>query len=125
MPPLAGTGSQLMCAMGAAPSALTIAPGPPHVLMAPTGVPVATINDHLPIANVPSFGMCVSPANPAVQAAEGPAPCVPIIPAPWAPPTGVLIDGVPAIGIGATCMCQWAGTITVLAAPVTTVVTVP
>jgi hypothetical protein len=125
MPPLAGAGSQLMCLLGLTPSTLVVPPGPPHLLTAPAGVPVATIDDHIPITNVPPFGLCTSPLNPAVVAAEGPAPCVPILPAPWTPPTEVFIAGVPAIGIGATCQCQWGGTVSVLPPPVTTVETAP
>ena len=66
--------------------------------------------------------MCSAPTNPAViaatTAASGvftPAPCVPVIPAPWTPgsPT-VLIGGKPVVTSTSTCMCSWAGVITVV-----------
>ena len=34
-----------------------------------TGPLAATIMDYIPIANIPPFGMCMSPANPTVIAA--------------------------------------------------------
>jgi hypothetical protein len=83
--------------------------------------PAATIMDHAPFVNIASFGMCMSPSNPQVVAATAaalgvptPQPCLPVIPAPWAPgsPT-VLIGGVPALTNTSQCMCAWGGLITV------------
>ena len=66
MPPLANTGTVMMCSFGVAPSSLI-------ALQAPTtmagGPPAATIMDHKPIANIPPFGMCLSLANPMVASA--------------------------------------------------------
>jgi len=85
------------------------------------GQPAATITHFAPMANVATFGMCNSPANPAVialtAAALGvptPAPCVPATAAPWAPgqPT-VLVNGQPALTADCQLMCMWAGVITV------------
>jgi hypothetical protein len=108
----------LACDMGLDPCALVIVPNPTAV-----GVPgssLATIADMLP-ANIATFGMCTSPANPSVQAATAtasgvltPAPCVPAIVAPWDPPSAsATIAGVPAFTQEATCQCTWSGTITV------------
>jgi hypothetical protein len=122
VPILVANGAQIMCDMGASPSVLAVIPGPPHIATAaPPPAPLATITDVLPMANIPSFGMCMSPANPAVQAATAaasgvftPAPCVPATAAPWDPPEPVLISEVPAFGQDATCECAWAGTIAVI-----------
>lgn len=117
---LVAEGAQLQCDLGASPSDLVVVPGPPHAATAiPT--PLAAISDFVPLTNIPTFGMCLSPANPAVQAATAaasgvftPAPCIPAIADPWDPPANVLLDGVPAFDETATCDCAWAGTVFVL-----------
>ena len=91
-----------MCDMGASPSVLTVTPAPPHSASAPApGVSLAVITDFVPMLNIPTFGMCMSPANPAVQAAttaaQGvftPAPCVPATADPW----GAAAPGAPERG---------------------------
>lgn len=117
--------------MGVAPATLIVEPEPPHTAVA-TPVPLAVITDFAPEVNIPTFGMCYSPDNPAVQAATAaasgvftPAPCVPATVAPWAPPTAVLLDGVPTFDELATCECMWAGTIAVAEPGQATVVALP
>jgi hypothetical protein len=85
--------------------------------------PAANINDYLPMVNIMSFGMCSSPANPAVIAATAaalgtptPAPCVPMTTSPWTPGAiaqPVNLDGVPALDDISVLMCTWAGVISV------------
>ena len=81
----------------------------------------ANIMAHIPIANIPPFGVCSSLANPMVAAATAaalgvltPMPCIPVTPAPWVPgsPT-VLIGGMPALTNTCQCMCNWGGVITI------------
>ena len=113
-------GASIMCSFGVAPSSLIVIPkGPPVMAGGPLA---ATIMDHIPIANIPPFGMCTSLANPAVASATAaalgvltPMPCVPVIPAPWLPgsPT-VLINNYPALNNTSKCMCTWAGVISVV-----------
>jgi hypothetical protein len=118
MPLLCCTGAGLSCSMGSVPS--TLNPGNPQVLTR-QGTLVATVTDHVPMLNVPPFGMCRSLANPAVAAATAaaagtltPMPCVPLTPAPWAPGSSkVLIGGRPALGDNASLVCVWAGQIQV------------
>ncbi|HEY5277354.1 MAG TPA: DUF4280 domain-containing protein [Coriobacteriia bacterium] len=91
MPPLVVNAAMLSCTMGL---------GPPMPLTAvPKGTPVtagaqplATVADMIPMANIPTFGMCNSPTNPAVTAATSaalgvhtPMPCVPVPAGPWTP----------------------------------------
>jgi hypothetical protein len=110
-------GAQLKCSEGASPGALTVVR--PMVLA--DNKPAANIMDNKPVANVAPFGMCNSKTNPAViaatSAAQGvhtPAPCVPVIAAPWAPGKPmVLIENQPALDEDSTVMCNWAGTIEV------------
>lgn len=115
MPPQVNMGAMLACSFGAAPATLIVIP--PVVLA--EGPPAANIMDNVPIANIPPFGMCSSIANPTVAAATAaalgvltPMPCVPVIPAPWAP--GVpktLLRGMPALDASCKLMCAWAGVI--------------
>jgi len=116
MPQLVNMGAMMTCSFGMAPASLIVLPV--NRTMA-EGPPAANIMDHMPIVNIPTFGMCMSIANPVVAAATAaalgvltPMPCIPVIPAPWAPgsPT-VLIGGMPALNNTSMCMCTWAGVI--------------
>ncbi|MFZ9811939.1 MAG: DUF4280 domain-containing protein, partial [Burkholderiaceae bacterium] len=86
-----------------------------------TGTPAANIMDHIPMLNIPPFGMCQSLANPTVAAATAaalgvltPMPCIPATPAPWIPgsPT-VTLGGMPALQDSSKLNCLWAGVISV------------
>lgn len=112
-------GALIECSFGEAPSELVVLPVR-RVLT--QDEPAATIMDHVPEVNITGFGMCSSLANPEVAAAtaknEGvltPMPCVPVVPAPWAPgaPT-VLIGSIPALDYPSKCLCTWAGVISVV-----------
>ena len=112
-------GAMLQCSFGAAPSTLMILP----VNRVMSSMPVANIMDNKPMVNILPFGVCSSPANPAVAAATAapppgvlkPQPCVPVIAAPWAPgsPT-VLVGNLPALNQTSKLMCNWGGIIQVL-----------
>lgn len=115
MPNQCCMGSQMKCSFGSAPAGLL-----------PTFKPIMTSNkvaanimDHIPIVNVPTFGMCKSLANPTVASATAaamgaltPMPCIPATPAPWVTgaPT-VLLANFPALDDTAKLMCMWAGVI--------------
>lgn len=102
------TGAQVECTWGEAPADFE-ASGAKVSATAPIGV----ITD-VGLANIPTFGMCTSTANPAVVAEQGaPAPCVPSL-TPWAPgAVGVTINEVTALDSDSECECKWAGVITV------------
>lgn len=114
--------SGLTCATGLMQCSFGVAPAPLSVL--PTSrvmcqTPAATIMDGKPMVNVPTFGMCSSPANPTVAAATAaalgvltPMPCLPVTPAPWVvgAPT-VLVGGMPALNDKSKLMCNWGGLI--------------
>ena len=112
-------GAMMLCSFGVAPSTLIVIPkGPPTMAGGPLA---ATIMDYAPMANIPTFGMCTSIANPVVAAATAaalgvltPMPCIPATVAPWVPgaPT-VLINNFPALTNSSQCMCTWAGVITI------------
>jgi hypothetical protein len=120
MPKIVTAGAMMTCSFGAAPSALVVTPENKTLV----GAPAATIMDNIPIKNIPPFGMCSAPTNPTVISATAaalgvftPMPCVPVIPAPWAPgSTSMVISGKPALHDACKCMCSWAGVIQFTAA---------
>ncbi len=114
---LAVNGAVLSCVpFGAAPSTLIVLP---TRLANASSMPIATIMDYAPMVNVPSFGMCMSLANPTVAAATAaasgvltPMPCIPATAAPWVPgsPT-VMVGNLPALNNTSKLMCTWGGVI--------------
>jgi len=112
-------GAMMACSFGTTPSALTVMPAGQPVQGG--GQLVARITDMAPNANIPPFGMCVTPSNPqvasATAAAQGvltPQPCIPVTAGPWAPgsPT-VSVGGTPALTSDSQCMCAWGGSISI------------
>ncbi len=110
-------GAVMQCTFGAAPSSLI--PTPKTVMT--SNMVAANILDHIPIMNIPPFGVCNSMANPMVAAATAaalgvltPMPCIPATSAPWVPgaPT-VLVCGAPALNNTSKLMCMWAGVISI------------
>ena len=108
-------GATLQCSFGMAPSTLMVLPANRVV----SKMPMATIMDNVPMVNVLPFGMCQSISNPTVASATAaalgvltPMPCIPVIPAPWAPgsPT-VLAGGKPCLNQNSKCMCTYGGVI--------------
>ena len=116
MPMQTCMGAMMKCTFGVAPS--TLIPTPKTVIT--SNMMAANIMDHIPIMNIPPFGMCNSPSNPMVATATAaalgvltPMPCVPATPAPWVPgaPT-VLLCNAPALNNTSTLNCIWGGVIT-------------
>jgi hypothetical protein len=128
MPIQVTTGAMLQCSFGAAPSTLQVLPT--GRVMA-SDVPAATVQDHMPIVNIPSFGMCSSIANPTVAAATAaalgvltPMPCMPATPSPWVPGGAtVMIGGMPVLDNTCKLMCLWAGVIQIVSPGQTAVLT--
>jgi hypothetical protein len=111
-------GASLQCSFGAAPSSLMVLPKN----RVTTSMPIANFMDNVAFVNILPFGMCTSPANPAVASATAaalgvltPMPCTPVIPAPWIPgsPT-VLVANMPALNDSCTLMCAYAGVIQIV-----------
>ncbi|MEJ2407894.1 MAG: DUF4280 domain-containing protein [Novosphingobium sp.] len=117
--PAVTSGATLECTFGMAPSVFNVLPT--NRVMA-CNLPAGTIMDNIPIVNVPPFAMCTSEVNPAVIAATAaalgtptPAPCVPVLVAPWVPGTPtVTIANLPALDTNCKLMCAWAGEISVV-----------
>jgi hypothetical protein len=115
MPPNVVNGAPMMCSFGMAPATLIVIPSTTLI----GNEPAATIMDSKPLVNIPTFGMCTSPANPQVAAATAaalgvltPMPCVPATAAPWTPGAATtLIGNMPALTAGSMCMCNWGGSI--------------
>lgn len=108
------TGGMLKCPFGSAPAPFSALPTPRVTL---SGMPAGVMTDMAPIANIPPFGMCSSPANPAVAAATAaalgtltPMPCVPAPAGTWVGSSvDVMIGGTPAITNNSKLMCAWGG----------------
>lgn len=118
-------GAMLQCAFGSAPSTLNVLPQ--NKVM--NAMAAANIMDNKPMVNIMPFLMCSSMANPTVASATAaalgvltPMPCIPVIPAPWAPgsPT-VLIGGQPALNNSSQLMCAYGGAISIKNAGQTTI----
>lgn len=110
--------AMLTCPFGVAPSSLIITP---ENMVLAGNQPAATIMDNIPMKNILPFVMCQSLANPTVASATAaasgvltPMPCVPVVPAPWAPgaPT-VLIANKPALTDSSKATCTWGGVISI------------
>ena len=113
------------CPFGVAPAVLTVTS---QQTVTMCGMPAATILDGAPLVNVPTFGMCSNPANPAVAAATAaalgvptPAPCIPATVS-WVPgcPT-VLVCKRPLLNNPRKLMCSYGGVIQVSVTPAMTV----
>nr|VFJ66496.1 MAG: protein of unknown function (DUF4280) [Candidatus Kentron sp. DK]VFJ67901.1 MAG: protein of unknown function (DUF4280) [Candidatus Kentron sp. DK] len=113
-------GATLQCSFGMAPSTLVVLP----INRVLTGnQPAANIMDNKPMVNIMPFGMCASPANPAVASATAaalgvltPMPCVPMTMVPWVPGSvTVLLANLPALNNSSELLCTWGGMITVAA----------
>lgn len=112
--PAAHMGALCMCSFGMAPASLEVLPVRRVMI---EGTPAATINDSEMI-NIPTFGTCMSLANPEVASATAaalgvltPMPCLPVL-TPWVPgsPTTV-IGGQPALVEGSQAMCAYGGVV--------------
>jgi hypothetical protein len=111
-------GAEMTCSQGVSPASLVLVPN----MVTAGGMTTGAVTDFAPEENIPTFGMCHSPANPRVAAATAtppvgvlkPQPCVPNTVSPWTPgsPT-VTIGGIPALTSDSVCACAWAGTITI------------
>ena len=102
-------------------------PGKAVLIVLPTArvtagdMPVATIMDYKPMANIPTFGACNTEANPTVAAATSaaqgvhtPAPCIPVVAAPWSPGSNkTSVGNLNALTKDSTCNCQWGGSISI------------
>jgi len=111
-------GARLKCSFGSAPSTLVVLKE--NNVMEESRF-AATINDHKPMVNIMSFGLCRSLANPTVAAATAakagtltPMPCIPATMTPWTPgsPT-VQLGPYPSLNDTSSCLCNWTGVITV------------
>lgn len=109
-------GAMLECTMGLTPSPLNVLP---VSMVTANAMPVATIIDNVPFVNIIPFGLCKSPANPAVAAiiasslgAVTQGPCLPETPAPWIPASPQIMAGeMPCIDQTSKLMCVYGGVI--------------
>ena len=105
-------GAKISCSFGDSDGTLMILP---MNMVNTVGNSAATIMDYVPMMNILPFGNCSSPSNPMVIAAYGaPQPCIPVVIAPWSPGSAtVKIGKLAALDEDSTCMCMWAGSVSV------------
>lgn len=110
-------GAILQCSFGVATTSLIIV-DPMRPMFANKFI--ATMMDNKPITNVATFGMCQCQANPAVIAATAaamgtptPAPCVPVLAAPWSPTGSVMVKNYPVLTSSSKLMCTYGGQISI------------
>lgn len=110
-------GALVQCSFGMAPASLVVLPASQVMI---ESRPAADITCST-VANIPTFGMCTSLANPEVASATSaalgvltPMPCVPVL-MPWVPgsPT-TMLGGKPALVAGSTCTCAYGGVVQIL-----------
>lgn len=119
MPEVVTATAQIKCS-GAMPPGKTVLNVLPVNMVSSEYKPIATIMDHTP-ANIITFGMCQLTANPAVasltSAAAGvltPAPCVPVVAAPWSSGSSKMkIKGMKALTKSCTAQCAYGGQISI------------
>jgi hypothetical protein len=112
------SGALLQCTMGTVPTPLTVLPIARVMI---ENRPAARVTDNVPGLNILPFGLCRSPANPVVAAATAaalgvltPMPCWPVPAGPWiSPVTRTTGSSIPLLAAGSTCLCAYAGTISV------------
>lgn len=118
-----GEASIMTCSFGMAPSPLNVDPS--NIIA--EGIPIATILDFAPFANIISFAICQSPANPACQPAMDTigypiGPCIPATIMPWVPGAlNVLMGGMPALDDASITICAYAGVIDIIIPSIFTV----
>ncbi|HEU4323895.1 MAG TPA: PAAR-like protein [Roseiflexaceae bacterium] len=94
-------GAQLRCSVGSTPSVLIATSA---VTVVTEGKVLASVMDHVPIANIPPFGVCSITGGP----------CVPVLPAPWTPSlTGLVTVSAPILPFNSTLLCAVGGQIMV------------
>ena len=112
------TGASVMCPFGTSPATLTVTS---QTFVLADGKPMATIAD-ASIANMPTFGMCSSLANPQVASATAaalgvltPQPCVPAVAGTWIPTQmKCLAGGKPCLAGDATAICSYGGSLSII-----------
>lgn len=114
MPDLVTNGAIIKCMFGMVPDIMIVEPPSQTSCL---GQPVATINHHEPMVNIPTFGMCTSPANPEIDAdpLHLPVPCVPVTPAPWLPGCETASScGIPLLTAEGKLICDMGGEISIV-----------
>lgn len=114
MKPVLTQGTLLRCSFGNLPMPMMAVDKKVRAML-----PVAVKSDHVPLLNIPSFGMCSCPANPMVAAATAaalgvltPAPCIPCTLEEWTSSCRkVKVKGEEALNLDSKLMCMYGGQI--------------
>lgn len=83
---------------------------------------LATVDDCLPLLNIPPFSACTAASNPQAASPSGQKPCIPRFAAPWSTEVDfVTLHGQALLEQRATLACDYSGTIRLLDAAQQTV----
>lgn len=121
-------GATLKCSFGTGTGMLNVI----RPMLSAEAMPAANIMDNKPMVNITGFIMCQSLSNPTVASATAaalgvltPMPCLPVVPAPWAPGSAtVSVEKMPALNNSSKCNCAYGGLIEIVKAG-TTKTTIP
>lgn len=101
-----GNITKCKCSFGATPCPIVLV-ADHGVFSGPDNQPLANINDHMPIVNLATFGVCKMIPNM-------PMPCIPITPLAWMMgDKKYIIDGAPALTKDSKLTCMKGGIITI------------
>jgi len=107
MPNIVVSGAQVNCSFANPPMSVPFTVAPAHQVTWGASMPVATVQDMVPMTNIPMFAGCISPNNQVFNKTGSPGPCTPSITAPWSPGSqNVTIGGVAALTDASTCQCS-------------------
>lgn len=109
------SGAKLRCTCGLGVSTLVATP---RGVVHPSGRPLATTADHLPIQNITPFAQCMAPPVLARSALSGSPPlCMPQPTGPWTETAPfVQVGSFSALGSDASLCCKEGGLLTIQAA---------
>lgn len=119
MPSPVCSGAKLQCSCGIGESALYIVE---KGVGSSRERSLATIDDYLPLVNIPPFRACTAAANPQAANPSGQKPCTPRPSQPWSDEVDfVTLHGSPLLEQSATLSCDYGGTVSLLDAAQDTV----
>ncbi|AJI56564.1 hypothetical protein LA02_1242 [Francisella philomiragia] len=107
------SGSKIKCIFGDSSSSLRVLPTKQVYIR--EDKPVAVTTDNTPFMNIPPFGNCKSPSNPAVAASGGtPQPCTPMTATLWSPGSSTVnVGNISALTENCKLNCAFGGAISI------------